>query len=442
MPIIKHSELSTYPIPPKDKNRLRIADSHEFVDLYRGDKDLRVGKILCQDYGCEYVQLGSDIPSPADSRFFQTTQYPYEIIGDLPDNYYLLLLKSRLIYHRRGNISLGGFFRWTPTLGRELYRWKPDLIFENPYLTLTPRSYMTYFASKALKIPLIYLDAGDIIPRLTIKHKISLIAEKPVIGRAAAVITYNEAGKQRFINKYGYPAGNIHVIPKPVDVARFNSGIDCGNFKQKYALDGKIVISYFGRLCANKGPQYLLKAADILRNRGVVDNVVFLFAGGNIEPADAAGFKSILASLNLSNVRITGKIPNYDMPTAYAASDIAVFPDVTNLPGFSTVLAESMAAGLAIVIGIKGWESAVPLIDNQTGMIIEPRNPEQIADRIELLLNNVELRKRLGAAVSAYAQRYMDYDKVVAAYYKIFCELTNRNSHAGSPNNKYADITV
>jgi glycosyltransferase involved in cell wall biosynthesis len=87
-------------------------------------------------------------------------------------------------------------------------------------------------------------------------------------------------------------------------------------------------------------------------------------------------------------------------------------------------------------------ESAVPLIDNQTGMIIEPRNPEQIADRIELLLNNVELRKRLGAAVSAYAQRYMDYDKVVAAYYKIFCELTNRNSHAGSPNNKYADITV
>lgn len=442
MPIIQHSELSGYPIPPKDKDRLRIADSHEFVDLYRGDKDLKVGRVLCLKYNCEFVQLGSNIPSPADSRFFQTQRYPYERINNLPDNYYLLLLQSRLVYHRRGNISLGGFFRWTPSLGRELLRWRPDLIFENPYLTLTPRSYMTYIVSKMLKIPLVYLDAGDIIPQLSLKHKASLIAEKPVVNSAAAVITYNEAGKRRFIDKYEYPANKIYVIPKPVDVARYKSNLDCTEFRRKFDLNGKLVVSYFGRLCSNKGPQYLLKAADILRRRGIAENIVFLFAGGNIEPSDAAQFKTVLADINLPNVRLTGKIANSDMPMAYAASDIAVFPDVTNLPGFSTVLAESMAAGLPIIIGIKGWESAVPLKDNHTGLIIEPRNPEQIADRVELLINHDDLRRRLGAEVSAYTRQNMDYEKVVAAYYKIFCELTNRNCYAGSANNKYADITA
>lgn len=442
MPIIQHSELPEYRIPPKDRGRLRIADSHEFVDLYRGDKDLRVGRILCQNYGCEFVQLGSNIPSPADSRFFQTQRYPFENIDNLPDSYYLLLLQSRLVYHRRGNISLGGFFRWTPSLGKELLRWRPDLIFENPYLTLTPRSYMTYIVSKMLKIPLVYMDAGDIIPQLSLKHKASLIAEKPVVNSAAAVITYNEAGKRRFIDKYEYPAHKICVIPKPVEMARFKSDLNCTEFKHKFGLDGKLVVSYFGRLCSNKGPQYLLKAAEVLRDRGLAENVVFLFVGGNIEPSDAAEFRTISENLNLSNVRLTGKIANSEMPLAYAASDIAVFPDVTNLPGFSTVLAESMAAGLPIIIGIKGWESAIPLIDNQTGLIIEPRNPEQIADRIELLIKHDELRRRLGSDVLKYAQQYMDYDKVVAAYYKIFCELTNRNSYAGSANNKYADIAV
>jgi glycosyltransferase involved in cell wall biosynthesis len=442
MPIIQHSDLPEFPIPPKDPRRLRIADSHEFVDLYRGDKDLQAGKILCRRFNCEIVQLGSDISSPADSRFFQSDKYPYEIIKDLPENYYLLLLKSRLIFHRRGNISLGGFFRWTPSLGKELLRWRPDLIFENPYLTLTPRSYMTHIVSKMLKIPLVYLDAGDIIPQLSLKHKVSMIAERPVVNSAEAIITYNEAGKHRFITKYDYPSEKIHVIPKPIETSRFDPNLDCGDFKRKYDLNGKLVVAYFGRLCSNKGPQYLLRAAEILNRRGYDKSVIFLFAGGNIEPSDAAEFKNLLNILSLPNIRLTGKIANSEMPRAYAASDIAVYPDVTNLPGFSTVLAESMAAGLPIVIGIKGWESAIPLIDNQSGIIIEPRNPEQIADRIAMLINNPDLRRRLSSDVLNYARQYMDYDKVVAVYYELFCNLTNRKTNAESPNNKYANIAV
>jgi len=424
--IIANNKIDSFIPPPKDPDRLRIAVSNEFFELYRGDKDLRIGKNLCRDYGCEIVCLGADIASPADSQVFGSADYAVDQVGELPENFYFLLMKSRLIYHRKGNISLGGFFRWTPGIIGQLLRWKPDLILENPYLSLTPRSYMTFAASRLLNVPIVYLDAGDIMPQLTMKHKIVLPIEKRVINKAAAIITYNREGAKRFVSKYGYPGEKIFVIPKPIDTSRYNPYLDCGGFVEKHSLKNKFIVAYFGRLCTNKGAKYLLDAADIMRARGTDKDIIFLFVGGNIEADQAAEFKNHMRKLNLNNVVLTGMVPNKDMPIAYAAADIAVYPNVTNLPGFSTVLAESMATGLPIIIGIKGWEDAVPIVNEETGLIIESSNPARIADKIELLKGNHILRRELGENVLKFARQKMDYSKVVEKYYGIFTNLVNK----------------
>jgi len=403
LPVLTSENLKNFSPPSKDINRLRIALSHEFVELYRGDKDLRIGKMLCDRYNCQIVHLGTDIASPADSRVFGTTAYPVDQIESLPRDYYLLLMKSSLVFHRRGNISLGGFFRWTPGIVSELTRWRPDLILESPYLTLTPRSYMTYLASRKLNIPLVYLDAGDIMPRLTLKHIIVRPVEKPVVKKVSAIITYNNEGKKRFINKYDYPESKIHVIPKPIDTARFNPDLDCRDFKRKHGLENKFVVAYFGRLCRNKGARHLLYAADILRQRGTARDIVFLFVGGNVESDQAAEFKDHLESLNLDNVKLTGMIANRDMPSAYAAVDMAVF-----------------------LIGIKGWEDAVPITDGINGLIIEHANPGQIADKIELLKNDYQLKRKLAENILQFARQEMDYNRVIDKYFNIFQALTGK----------------
>jgi len=423
MPVIDRVMLRGFQIPLKRPGRPRIAISHEFVELYRGDKDLRVGKILCQDYGCEIVHLGTDIASPADSRVFNTKRYPVEHLGPLPEDYHLLLMRTRLVTHRRGNISLGGFFRWTPGITSELLRWQPDLILENPYLTLTPRSYSTMAVSRKLGIPLVYLDCGDIISKLALKHKLVLPFERRIARQAAHIITYNREGKKRFVWKYGIAENKIDVIPKPVDISQFKRRKDVVGFRSRFGLEGKFVVAYFGRLCTNKGARYLLDAADILRQRGHADDVVFLFVGGNLEADQAAEFKAHLERLKLDNVRLTGMMQHDDMPQAYAATDVAVFPDLTNLPAFPTVLAETMAAGLPIVIGIKGWEDATPIVNGETGFVIEARNPILIADRLELLRSHAALRRRLSDNVATYASEHMDYPRVVARYYEIFKKL-------------------
>ncbi|MEE9552856.1 MAG: glycosyltransferase [candidate division Zixibacteria bacterium] len=426
MPILTPEMLSEIVPPEKSGRRLRIALSHEFVELYRGDKDLKVGKILARDYNCEIVHLGTNIASLADSRIFRSKNYPIDRVGPLPVDYYLLLMKTKLVVHRKGDIGMGGFFRWTPAIIPLLLRWKPDLIFENPYLTLSPRSFMTFLASRILRIPLIYIDCGDIVNKKGWKNRLALPFEKIAVRKSSAVITYNNAGKQRFLDKYGYPEDKIHVIPKPVDTSRFSPDIDSRQFRLKYNLDGKFVVAYFGRLCANKGARTFLKAADIMRIRGADKDTVFLFVGGNLEAEHSAEFSRHLKTLSLDSVKITGWHPYDDMPQAYSGVDIAVFPDVTNPPGFSTVLSESMAAGLPIIIGIKGWESAVPIIDGQNGLIVESGNPEQIADKIELLRNNKQLVQKLSASVRDFAKREMDYDNVVDKYYELFLKITGK----------------
>ena len=403
MPVLTAEQIKTFTPPAKDPNRMRVALSHEFIELYRGDKDLRIGKILCEDYGCEVVHLGTDIPSPADSRIFKTKAYPVEELCPLPDDYHLLLMKTRMVWHRRGNISLGGFFRWTPHIVRQLLRWKPDLIFESSYLTLTPRSYQTFLASKLLGIPVAYVDPGDIIAELKLKNRLVLPVEKQVVNRVKAIITYNRAGKKRFMDKYGCSPQNIHVLPKPIDISRFNPNVDTRAFRERFGLEGKFVVGYFGRLSTNKGAKKLLEAASLLRQRENDKDIVFLFVGGNLEVDQASEFKGRMEELKLDNVKMTGMIPNSEMPQAYAGVDVAVFPDVTNLPGFSTVLSESMATALPIIIGIKGWEDAVPIVDGKNGLVIEPRHPQQIADSIERLRTDSDLRRKDSNTKSYYS---------------------------------------
>ncbi len=438
MPVITAEKLKTFVPPPKEPDIFRVALSHEVPELYRGDKDFRIGKMLCNDYKCDTVHLGTNIASPADSRIFKTIKFPIDQLCELPENYHLLLMRTKLVYHRKGNISLGGFFRYTPGIVRQIRRWNPDLIFESPYLTLTPRSYMTFTASRMLKIPMVYIDAGDILPGLTLKHKVVLPVERQVVNRVEAIITYNEAGKKRFIWKYGCDPDRIHVIPKPVDIGRYNPDIDGNEFRKKYNLEDKFVVAYFGRICTNKGARYLLDAADILRKRGIDRDIVFLFVGGNIDPDQQKDFTDHLSELSLSNIRMTGHILNKDMPQAYAGVDLAVFPDVTNLPGFSTVLAESMASGLPIIIGIKGWEDAVPINDNENGLIIEPRNPNQIADRIEFLKNNIDFRKKLSLNVGNFACEKMAYERVLEEYIEIFEQLTGKSIYKNEYATEYA----
>jgi len=394
--------------------------------MYRGDKDFRLGMGICKKFGIRYTALVPDIASPADSVFFDTVRFPRDKLPVFPEGMGVRFLKSRLIYFSKKNLSLGGFFQLSSGYQRAMEELKPDLIFENPYTTLTPRSYQTWLSARVMEIPVVYVDPGDIPPKGPLKKILSYL-ERPVIRNAVRIIVYNELGKERFVREYGYPKDKIEVIPKPIDTFEFLPGKDRDDARKKIGAGDKFVVSYFGRLSNNKGCIYLLKAARVIQSMGLGQHYLFLFAGGNIIERDAIAIKEMAASYHIKNIHFTGKVPHKEMVGYQAASDLVVYPDVTNLPGFSTVLSESMAMGKSIVLGIKGFEYATPIKDGENGVIVKARDENAIVDAILRLKTDEAERVRLGKAAREFAAQNMDWLKIAEKYHDIFTKALKMN---------------
>ncbi|WP_054750283.1 hypothetical protein [Ruminiclostridium josui] len=69
---------------------MKILDSHEFIELYRGDKDLKLGFLLCERYDDKYTFLCPRVNSYADEKFFGQKYFDIgnvkNILGDVPRN--------------------------------------------------------------------------------------------------------------------------------------------------------------------------------------------------------------------------------------------------------------------------------------------------------------------------------------------------------------------
>jgi len=383
--------------------------------MYRGDKDLRIGKILCRRFGHEYLVALPGVSSPGDQILLGKKRPDIKSMEPFPEGFRVVQMRSILIYARKRNISLGGFFQFSPGYIDLIKKVNPDIIFECAYTTMTPRMYMTAIGSKLNGIPRAYLDVGD-IPRVGHAKQLLKKPESLMTRDAQLAITYNDLGKERILKDYGMPADRIHVIPKPVDTSKFSPAVDGHEIRRRFGLGDSFVVSYFGRLDLNKGSDVLARVARSVRHDPRFRRTIFLFVGGHLSASHAHTIGPIIKDCAPGQVVMTGYVDHSDMPAFQAASDVAVFPDVTNLPGFSQVLAESMSAGKSIVIGNRGYEGATPLRDVKNGLIVTPRSEEEIRNALLFLMENESERRRLGAEVRAFAVDRMDWERVAAQY--------------------------
>ena len=97
---------------------------------------------------------------------------------------------------------------------------------------------------------------------------------------------------------------------------------------------------------------------------------------------------------------------------------------------FGLVLVEAMSCGLPVVAFNCPYGPADIIIDGVDGFLIENRNVELFASRICQLMDNLELRQKMGKAAVLSAQRYKA-DYVMPQWEKLFMELSlnyNKNS--------------
>ena len=190
----------------------------------------------------------------------------------------------------------------------------------------------------------------------------------------------------------------VTVINNGFDTGEFELGDrqSGADFRAQHALGSGPVVGCVGRIkLQRKGQEVLLRAAGLLRQRGV--RAKFLIVGAPFPGNEShlAALHAIVRELDLdADVIFTGELP--DPRPSYAAMDIFVLPSAQPEP-FGGVVMEAMCMGLPVIATNIGG-SVEQVADGETGWLVPPNDPVALAEKLELLLRDEVARTRFGAA--------------------------------------------
>jgi colanic acid/amylovoran biosynthesis glycosyltransferase len=244
---------------------------------------------------------------------------------------------------------------------------------------------------------------------------------------ATFVITnsrYNERALGAWLAPVEAPP--IHVVYNGIDLPRFRPATGVNR-------SGHRLLSV-GRLVEPKGFRHLLYACRRLRDRGM--NVSCEIIGGPSEPTDTAAWvelRMLLTSLELESVvQFQGSQSFSPVLRALERADIFVLPCVRGRDGSHDItpnaLIEAMAMALPVVSTTCG---AIPeIVDHEIdGLLVPPGDSDALADALERLIQDGELRESLGAAARQKVEDRFDAAKNVGRRVELFRGL--RASPAG-----------
>jgi len=228
----------------------------------------------------------------------------------------------------------------------------------------------------------------------------SLLEEK--LERADFVLTCTADNKRHLESLVPAAGPRIQVSYHGLDVELFKPGPT--RFPK-----GPVKLLGVGSLLECKGFDILLEACATLKIRGL-DFELTVAGGGPLEES----LKASTARLGIAQrVRFTGYVTQKDLVPLYREADVFVLPAVLEIHwGIPNVLVEAAACGLPIVT------TALPslpelLTDGREGLVAENRNPRDLADKLERLIGDPGLRRRMGQAGRLRVEECFDVQKTI-----------------------------
>jgi glycosyltransferase involved in cell wall biosynthesis len=222
---------------------------------------------------------------------------------------------------------------------------------------------------------------------------------------AADLVTVVSEPLRDVVREYGIPAERVFVNPNGVDAERFTPQVEGGAVRRRYDLGARLVIGFIGTFGPWHGVEVLAEAfARLLDRRGdLADRVRLLLIGDGdrMSPVQAL----LRERRHLGETVFTGLVPQSEGAEHLAACDILCVPTVPNRDGSPffgspTKLFECMAMGRPIVASALGQVADI-LADGRTALLHPAADSEALAHALERLIDDPDLRERLGAAARA-----------------------------------------
>jgi len=288
--------------------------------------------------------------------------------------------------------SLKLFFVNT-SMSKEIENDKPDIIH-----TIGLRSFQSIIAwrvSKKLNIPLVVSDQGGLTTHpflaesgffLKTLYKIQDFFIKKIINDASVISVANEYEQKIFssLNK----KSRIEIIRNGINLKKL---VSKHNFKEKYQINSKFIL-FVGRFSKSKGIETLINAFSIVKNE-LKDSDIHLVIMG-VDFGYQAEMEKLIKKLNLSEeIKVIKNPPRDDVISAYGESEFLVLPSQWEL---SPLVPLESFAFKKPVISTNSHGIPYTIQNNKNGILVEPENSFELSNAIVKLLNDPELRNKLG----------------------------------------------
>lgn len=237
------------------------------------------------------------------------------------------------------------------------------------------------------------------------------LAYRVTLGRRGSVVLFQNSDDRDTLVR-------LHAVGKNATAVIRGSGVDVEFIRPVAPPSGPVAIVFGARMLRDKGVGPLVEAARLLKQRGH-DIVVRLF--GDPDPQNPSSYTADELAEWTRSGTVEWRGATTDMRGELARAHIACLPSYRE--GLPKFLIEAAAAGLPIVTSdVPGCREVVT--DGLNGFLVPPRESAPLADALERLILDPELRASMGAAGRRRAELEFSEQRVISETLALYQSLT------------------
>lgn len=195
---------------------------------------------------------------------------------------------------------------------------------------------------------------------------------------------------------------NVSILYNPTEIQELNH------------IPSEIIrLLFMGRIEKRKGVYEIIESAKYIKN----DNIIISLYGDG----DVAEFKTLVQESSVEDkIKINGWILGDKKREVYDNSDVLLLPSFNE--GLPMSILEAMSYGLPVIsTPIAGIPEAVE--DGVNGFLIQPGDSKALAEKIDILANDKELREKMGRESYRIAKEKFDIKVIIKQLQGIYDEL-------------------
>lgn len=241
--------------------------------------------------------------------------------------------------------------------------------------------------------------------------------------RDADVVASMTGHCRNLVLHVGLAPSDVVLVRVIGDMTPFHPGVDGGAIRRKHLAAGGPLLLFVGQIRPRKGPQILIEALPVIRERYPHARAVLVgpdhdYVSDLRQAAEYAGVAEA--------VDFVGAVSDADLPAYYAAADLFVFPTMTTIECLGLTFVQAMFVGIPVIATrIAGAPEVIR--DGTDGFLVEPGDPRALAGRVEeMLALSPVTRKELGLRGRERALELFDETEVLGDLFRAYDRLLTR----------------